>query len=240
MFNFTNFTVSSSRTKTAKQPGLALLSGRTVLTGAVTVRLTGQYLIGQPTFLSGERVELVVGTQEPVGVQTQLPASVSSGVGQATSAAGKSSDRTIIRCNQWRFYRMAYRLKSASRLTIEGKPFATTGPGGEPILAVECSRLTVERQTRTLSFSWLGICWVIIAVLLTSLLTLAPRLMPPGLALLTVLLGLGRLIDLAGLIPVSLKPRLKGWLVKVLIGFGVLIAIWLFVQYSYYTTPRFR
>lgn len=238
MFNFTNFTVSSSRTRTAKQPGLALLSGRTALTGAVTVRLTGQYLIGQPTFLSGERVELVVGTQEAGKVQSQLPASMSSG--QATSGAGKNSDRTIIRCNQWRFYRMAYRLKPASRLTIEGKPFATTGPGGEPILAVECSRLIVERQTRSLSFSWLGLCWVIIAVLLIGLLTLAPRLMPPGLALLTVLLGLGRLIDLAGLIPVSLKPRLKGWLVKVLIGFGVLIAIWLFVQFSYYTTARFR
>jgi hypothetical protein len=160
--------------------------------------------------------------------------------GQTTSASRKSSDRTIIRCNQWRFFKMAYRLGPNSRLTIEGKPFATTGSGGEPILAVECSRLTVERQTRSLSFSWLGICWVIIAVLLIGLLALAPRLMPPGLALLTVLLGLGRLVDLAGLIPVSVKPRLKGWLVKVLIGVGVLVAIWLFVQFSYYTTPRFR
>ncbi|HEX2913734.1 MAG TPA: hypothetical protein VH186_23215 [Chloroflexia bacterium] len=240
MFNFTNFTISANRTRTGKQAGLALLSGSAAQTGAVTVKLTGQYLIGQPTFLSGDRLELVVSTQEAGGVQSQLAASMSPGAGHATIAAGKSSDRTVIRFNQWRFFKMAYRLQPDSRLTIEGKPFATTGPGGEPILVVECSRLAIERQTRSLSLSWLGLCWVIIAVLLLGLLLLTPRLMPPGLILLTVLLGLGRLVDLAGLIPVSLKPKLKGWLVKILLGFGVLVAIWLFVQYSYYTTPRFR
>jgi hypothetical protein len=240
MFNFTNFTAVYTRTRTGKQPGLALLSGRTARTGAVTVRLTGQQLIGQPSFLPGERIELVVGTQELGGVQSQLPASMASGSGQGAITKGLSPDRTIIRCNQWQFFSMAYRLRPDSLLTIEGKPFATTGPGGEPILAVECSKFTIERQTRSLSISRLGFCWLVIAGLLTGLLVLAPRLMPPGLALLTVLLGLGRLLDLAGLIPGSLKPTLKGWLVKILLGFGVLVAIWLFVQFSYYTTPRYR
>jgi hypothetical protein len=47
-------------------------------------------------------------------------------------------------------------------------------------------------------------------------------------------------VEQSGLIPQSVRPAFRGCLVKILVGFALLAAIWFSIQYSYFTTARFR
>lgn len=147
-------------------------------------------------------------------------------------------------CDGWRFAKVATRLTPQARIEVEGKPLATIGQNGEPRLVVVCTSLKIATFRPSLSWSSsktrLGICWASIFGGILLLQFLLPKIMPPGLLPLAILLGGMRLVEGLGFVPDGFKTAIRGCLVKILVFAAFVIALWLFVQFSYFTTARFR
>ncbi|HEX2909870.1 MAG TPA: hypothetical protein VH186_03610 [Chloroflexia bacterium] len=150
----------------------------------------------------------------------------------------------VVWCDGWQFAKVATRLTPQSLLVVEGKPLATIGQDGKPRLVVVCTSLKIATFRSSLSWSSskarLGICWASIFGGILLLQFLLPKFMPPGLLPLAILLGGMRLVEGLGFVPDRFRTAMRGCLVKILIFAAVVIALWLFVQFSYFSTTRFR
>lgn len=200
-----------------------------------SVRLKGR-LVAPPQFQPDgypDRVELFFRT----GNFTEEQAPPTS-PGQTRPAS--NSEPIVVWCNQRQFFKVANRLQPQTCLEIEGQPLAITGQNGKPVLVVVCTQLKLMRPARSFAQVQVGLCWVGIFGLIVLLELLMPKLVPPGIVPLAIMLGVLRLVEQSGLIPQSLKPTFRGCLVKILVGFAFLAVIWFSIQYSYFTTARFR
>lgn len=147
-------------------------------------------------------------------------------------------------CDGWQFAKVAKELSPQTRLAVEGQPLLAVGPNGEPKLRIICTGLKIARPIGRFSWSTaqtrLGLVWLVIFGLIGVLQVLLPRLMPPGLLPLAIVLGGLRAVEGARFMPEGIKTFVHGWQVKILILAAFLMAVWFFVLFGYYTTPRFR
>ena len=194
---------------------------------------------------SPDGVELVFTTPNSTAKGFNSASSLGS---QDDSSSSSGLQTVTVRCTGWQFARVSSRLTPRTRLAVEGKPLATLGANGEPKLEIVCTRLSIARPFAGVGqFGGsvrLGLVWASIFALIVLLEVLLPRLMPPGLLPLAILLGVMRLVEGATFLPEGVKAFVHRSSVKILVVAAFLLAVWLFVQYAYYTTftvpARFR
>jgi hypothetical protein len=147
-------------------------------------------------------------------------------------------------CDGWQFAKLATRLTPQTQLEVEGKPLATTDENGQPLLVVICTSLKIATAKPSLAWSSsktrLALCWASIFGGILLLQFWLPKLLPPGLLPLAILLGGLRLVEGLGFGSEGFKTAIRGCLVKILILAALVIALWFFIQFSYFTTARFR
>lgn len=257
MFNQTDCKTGTSRTQPQPgQPQLHLLPSNSAASSAIApdlcitqvrVKLSGR-LAAAPSFqpVSGEsgvaqRVELYFLSDQAVDRFG------SSGSPEPTTTNPDPALGYVkVWCDGWQFSKVATSLTPQTQLQVEGKPLAMVGQYGEPRLVVICSSLRIVSTRPTLPWSWswgktrLGLCWASIFGGILLLQILLPKFMPPGLLPLAILLGGMRLVEGSGFVPAGFRSVLRGCLVKILLFAALVIALWLLVQFSYFTTLRFR
>lgn len=204
----------------------------------IEVKLTGR-LVATPEVKSSDgtgKVELTFLVQREV-----------SRLGKSyfrDSTYAGASENVLVWCTTSQFSRISRQLNPHTRLAVFGKPLAILGVAHKPQLAIVCRdlRITGSGWSKRLiaGKSRLALCWASIfgGILLLNL--LLPKLIPPGLLPLALLLGGMRLVEELEFVPETVKVVLHRYLVKILLLATVLVAIWFFIQYSYFTTARFR